>query len=128
MLVLLREQSLPEGSFLVTSDLVDYFERIDIPKLLLALEYEVAEVFSPTVANFVMKVSAFVLRTKFFRVNGTLLKKCSSLSIGEQIATSAANVFRHHHTKVVLASHAQFLRLFKGYVDDVFFIWVGPLL
>ena len=59
-------------------------------------------------------------------VDKHILHKRSSLSTGEEIATSAANILRHYYTREIVHAHRGHLPFFRGYVDDCFFIWSGP--
>ena len=53
------------------------------------------------------------------------MHKTASLSTGEEIATAAANLRRHALTIDLVQSAGDSLHLFRGYVDDCFFIWTG---
>ena len=113
----------------MSADLVDFFERINVQKLQVCIEHFVREAYGRRDADFVNKLVDGILHNKYFYVSGRILWKRASLSIGEQIATSAANLLRHHSFDHAVAefSGSGYLQLWAGYVDDCFFVWSGGI-
>ena len=105
----------------LTADVVDYFPSIKVDKLLVTLSTALTEYFGPNrphLRDFVCKIAKLVLQNKILQFNGCYWKKKDSLSIGERIATDAANLHRHMTFRDLKTEFRQMFRLDFAYVDD----------
>ena len=77
--------------------------------------------------DFVAKLVLIILHNKAVFINGKVYKKARSLSIGERIATDAANIHREHHFRPLVsqAFETGLLSKYYGYVDDTASIFLG---
>lgn len=106
----------------VAADLEDFYPRIDIPSLKKSLLAAIKRFFGNQVGigDFVCKIINVCLNHKYVRISGRIFKKARSLSIGERIATDAANIHREEvfGPYISRAFESGFMTHFWGYVDD----------
>ena len=48
------------------------------------------------------------------------------IAMGTPFAVTVANAFMFHHEKDIVEYYAQYLMLYKRFIDDIFVIWCGP--
>ena len=123
------QNGLPPGRCQFASiDIVNYFPKIIIEKLhhsllaCLAIEFE----NDSRLVDFVCRLCSYILDNKFLQVRKRLRRKARSLSIGEKIATDAANIHRHFTFKDIWDQHSNAIEKKWGYVDDMAFVYYGP--
>ena len=110
---------------MITTDMVDCYPSIDLPKLKFPLQSRLGFVFpSMDVQDFILKLINLLLDFKVVKIGAALFPKRRSLSIGECIATSAANCLRCFYFCDLDWSHTGLLRHY-GYVDDCTFVFAG---
>ena len=113
--------------FLIASDIVDYFLKIDITDAQAVVAERVITFYGPRCGRFINSLLARILEHKFFKLNlrgaSHILRKKQSLSIGEYIATGMANIYRHSKLEDV-NRHQAGLAKHYGYVDDCLSILV----
>ena len=110
------------NDILLSADLEDYFPRIDLQSLRNSLEIAINRYFGENrhVQELVSKILLCVLENKHIRIGATILRKKRSLSIGETIATAAANIHRDISFEPILtrAKSEGIIKKHYGYVDD----------
>ena len=121
---------IPSGSILVSADIIDFYEKINLNSLIDIVGQYISKHYTSSAASFIKVLFSLVARAKFFEVDKVTYMKTQSLSVGEHVATAAANVFRAHH--MMKLRDDELLRgqltYCSGYVDDCFLIWgPGPL-
>ena len=106
----------------IAADLDDYFNRIKIDSLVASLCTKLREVFGSNVrvVDFASKLVGIILKNKYVSIGGRILKKQSSLSIGEILATDAGNIHREVSFSHIIKTHVDqgLLRRYYTFVDD----------
>ena len=76
--------------------------------------------YGPAAGKLLGDVAHWVVRHKYFSFHRFIYKKVASLSIRERIATSVANILRHHRmvTLTETWSESKHLLCRTGLVDD----------
>ena len=122
---------------------MDLYPSIDLDDAQVAIKQFLVLQYGNVAGCFLHELVLMILRHKFFNVSVKrcssvygcvqrgfcvcssskfVLHKCESLSIGEHIATAAANIYRHHKIVHVVSSFATSpdcaLVRHYGYVDD----------
>jgi hypothetical protein len=114
--------------FLVSADIVNYFEKIRVEPLKASLSKALDLTFGTTLAHslhIVKQLISIVLSYKYVLIDHKPHQKLQSLSIGEYIATSAANIHRWLTFDSYLQRYRDSGLLLRdyGYVDDGLFIF-----
>jgi hypothetical protein len=121
--------------YMVSSDIVDFYPRIDLDLGLQHVSRLVNTMYTFSESSFILFAIRRILEHKYFRVcvskvsRGSqvvevlYLHKLKSLSIGEHIATAFANILRHCLTSEAV-QHASVVKHW-GYVDDTLSFVVG---
>ena len=113
----------------VAADLEDFYPRINLDSLQVSLCSGLDNYYGVNQAakDFVAKLVLIILHNKAVFINGKVYKKARSLSIGERIATDAANIHREHHFRPLVreAFETGLLSKYYGYVDDTASIFLG---
>ena len=113
----------------VAADLEDFYPRINLDSLQVSLCSGLDNYYGVNQAakDFVAKLVLIILHNKAVFINGKVYKKARSLSIGERIATDAANIHREHHFRPLVsqAFETGLLSKYYGYVDDTASIFPG---
>ncbi|CAE7558571.1 unnamed protein product [Symbiodinium natans] len=121
----------PNSVVFVAADLQDFYPRINLDSLQVSLRSGLDAYYGVNEAakNFVAKLVFIILHNKAVLINGSLYRKARSLSIGERIATDAANIHREHHFGPLVREAFQtgLLCKYYGYVDDTASIFRGSL-
>ena len=114
------------GSFLA-ADIIEFYPSIELDSLESSITTAVEEHFGQNnhVIRFVKNVLHVILHNKYVLIDGYIYRKLSSLSIGEKIATAAANIHRHISFRLVIReaiASGDLLRHY-GFVDDTLSIF-----
>ena len=97
----------------------------DTLKFVLKAEFDAHFNTTPKLAPLLDDIARLISDAKYFLVAGRVYKKRTSVSVGEQIATAAANLLRDKATSKTRARFSNQLQFWGGYVDDCLACWQG---
>ena len=119
-----------EEVYLVTADVSSLYTIIQHEDALLALNWALCkrEDLPFNQKMFIRNALDFCLNHNFFWFNGTYYSQCRGVAMGAKFAPSIANLFMGEwEDKTIYAKLRPRLLFYKRYIDDLFFIWDGPL-
>ena len=115
---------IPEGTILVTADVIGLYPSISHETGLEALRKRLNERDSPKVpTENIIQMADFVLKNNFFEFNGEVKRQKCGTAIGTKFAPPYACIFMDEVEAEFLKSHELQPFLWLRYIDDMFFIW-----
>ena len=119
-----RIGKVPEGSFLVTADVVGLYPSIPHKEGILALKSKLEEQTSSKIpTNDLVKLAEFVLENNFFEFNNEIKQQISGIAIGTKFAPPNACIYMDKTEIDFLKTQELQPFVWLRYVDDIFFIW-----
>ena len=119
-----RIRKVPQGSFLVTADVVGLYLSIPHKEGILALKSKLEEQTSSKIpTNDLVKLGGFVLKNNFFEFNNKIKQQISGTAIGTKFAPPYACIYMDKTETGFLKTQELQPFVWLRYIDDVFFIW-----
>ena len=120
-----RIGKVPEGSILVTGDVIGLYLSIPHKEGILALKSKSeGQTSSKIPTNDLVKLTEFVLKNIFFESNSKIKQQISGTVVGTKFAPPYTCIYMHNKTET------DFLKMQKlepfvwlRYIDGIFFIW-----
>ena len=121
-----RIGKVPEGSFLVTADVVGLYPSIPHKEGILALKSKLEEQTSSKIpTNDLVKLAEFVLKNNFFEFNNEIKQQISGTAIGTKFAPPYACIYMDKTETDFLKMQELQLFVWLRYIDNIFFIWTN---
>ena len=118
-----RIGKVPEGSFLVTADVVGIYPSIPQKEGILALKSKLEEQTSSKIpTNDLVKLAEFVLKNNFFKFNNKIKQQISGTAIGTKFAPPYACIYMAKTDTDLLKTQELHPFVWLRYTDDIFFI------
>ena len=118
-----RTGKVPEGSFLVTADVVRLYPSILHKEEILALKSKLEEqTSSKTPTNDLVKLTEFVLKNKFFEFNNEIKQQISGTAIGTKFVPPYTCIYMDETETDFLKTQELQPFLWLRHIDDIFFI------
>ena len=119
-----RIGKVPEGSFLVTADVVFLYLSITHKEGISALKSKLEEQTSSKIpTNDLVKLAEFVLKNYFFEFNNKIKQQISGTAIGTKFAPPYACIYMNITETAFLKTQELQPFVWLKYIDDIFFIW-----
>ena len=119
-----RIRKVPQGSFLVTADVVGLYLSIPHKEGILALKSKLEEQTSSKIpTNDLVKLAEFVLKNNFFEFNNEIKQQISGTAIGTKFAPPYACIYMDKTKIDFLKTQELQPFLWLRYIDDILFIW-----
>lgn len=120
-----RSLCISHNHFLVSADIVSMYPNIDIPHALQLFSHHLPQFLSHTHTSITLEALEFLLRNHYTEFDKQLYHQQCGTAMGVQFAPSYANFYTYFLYLPVYTKYRQYLTLYRTYIDDVFFIWVG---
>ena len=117
-----RIGKVPEGSFLVTGDVVSLYPSIPHKEGILALKSKLEEQTSKIPTNDLVKLAEFVLKNNFFEFNNQIKQQISGTAIGTKFAPPYACIYMDKTETDFLKMQEIQPFVWLKYIDNIFFI------
>jgi hypothetical protein len=123
LLKIINGRRFPNATFLATFDVVSLYPSIMIAKALdnLTARYSHSAEDWPAILDLL----EFVLNNNYLEFDGQLYKQCQGVAMGVKMAVAFASLFMVTIEQPAVTAAAEFLLLYKRFVDDGFLIWGG---
>ena len=119
-----RIGKVPEGSFLVTADVVGLYPSIPHKERILALKSKLEEQTSSKIpTNDLVKLAEFLFKNIFFEFNNEIKQQISGTAIGTKFAPPYACIYMDKTETDFLKTQELQPFVWLRYIDDIFFIW-----
>ena len=120
-----RMRKVPEGSFLVTADVIGLYPSIPHKEGILALKSKLEEQTSSKIpTNDLVKLAEFVLKNNFFEFNNEIKQQISGTAIGTKFARPYACIYMDKTETDFLKMQELQPFVWLKYIDNIFFIWM----
>ena len=119
-----RIGKVPEGSFLVTADVVGLYPSIPHKEGILALKSKLEEQTSSKIStNDLVKLTEFVFKKNYFEFNNEIKQQISGTAIAIKFAPPYACIYIDKTETDFLKTQKLQPFVWLRYTDDIFFIW-----
>ena len=128
LIQLLENTVLPNSEcFLVTADVVSLYPNMNTKKALIALDLLLREARVPG-TPLLIQLARLVFDNNYIssEFSPDIFHQVFGIAMGTPFAVTVANAFMLHHEKDIVEYYAQYLMLYKRFIDDIFAIWCGP--
>ena len=119
-----RIGKVPEGSFLVTADVVGLYQSIPQKEEILELKSKLEKQTSSKIpTNDLVKLAEFALKNNFFKFNNEIKQQISGTAIGTKFAPPYACIYMDITETDFLKTQELQPFVWLRYIDGIFFIW-----
>ena len=119
-----RIGKVPEGSFLVTADVVGLYPSISHKEVILTLKSKLEEQTSTKIpTNDLVKLTEFVRKNNFFEFNNKIKQQISGIANGTKLAPPYACIYMDKTETDCLKTQELQPFVWLRYIDNIFFIW-----
>ena len=119
-----RIGKVPEGSFLVTADVVGLYPSISHKEVILTLKIKLEEQTSTKIpTNDLVKLPEFVRKNNFFEFNNKIKQQISGIANGTKLAPPYACIYMDKTETDCLKTQELQPFVWLRYIDNIFFIW-----
>ena len=119
-----RIGKVPEGSFLVTADVVGLYRSISHKEVILTLKSKLEEQTSTKIpTNDLVKLPEFVRKNNFFEFNNKIKQQISGIANGTKLAPPYACIYMDKTETDCLKTQELQPFVWLRYIDNIFFIW-----
>ena len=118
-----RIGKVPQGSFLVTADVVGLYPSIRHKEGILALKSKLEQKTSSKIpTSDLVKLAEFVLKNNFFEFNNKFKQQISGTAIGTTFAPPYACIYKDKTETGFIKTQELQPIVWLRYIDDIFFI------
>ena len=124
---MIKEQPINNGCYLVTADIDSLYTNTTVQTCTEIIETYLNTRFTSNVTDNIMKLVAVNLNCNDFTVNGDHFLQVSGVAMGKAFAPHLANMYLAPFDEKATNGFRHKPKLFKRFIDDIFFVWENSL-